>query len=208
MNMFLIWMVIHLCLKPFHHKCRKAQHYPHKVNSTGHLREVNLIHLKNNPLTIEFIVQDQPYKAETKGKIRIAQTQLDLPPELLIVPGDSLYSIKEDETLNLKIYVSDPNGDENVRNAGFVSSDLRIPASTLKENTPLQYEFIWLPGYDFVEETQKLNSVEITFFALDKSNNRIQRKIQIQITDTENVVEKDAHQYDKYKGNLTSVPSC
>ena len=161
--------------------------------------------LKNNPLTIEFIVQDQPHKAETKGKIRIAQTQLDLPPELLIVPGDSLYTIKEDETLNLKIYVSDPNGDENVRNAGFVSSDLRIPASTLKENTPLQYEFIWLPGYDFVEETQKLNSVEITFFALDKSNNRIQRKIQIQITDTENVVEKDAHQYDKYKGNLISA---
>lgn len=161
--------------------------------------------LKNNPITIEFIVQDQPDKAETKGRIRIAQTQLDLPPELLIVPGDSLYSIKEDETLNLKIYISDPNGDENVRNAGFVSSDLRIPATTLKENTPLQYEFTWLPGYDFVEETQKQNRVEITFFVLDKSNNRIQRKIQIQVIDTENVVEKDAHQYEKYRGNLVSA---
>jgi hypothetical protein len=161
--------------------------------------------LKNNPLIIEFIVQDQPDKAETKGRIRIAQTQLDLPPELLIVPGDSVYTIKEDETLNLKIYVSDPNGDENVRNAGFVSSDLRIPASTLKENTPLQYEFIWLPGYDFVEETQKQVRVDITFFALDKSNNRIQRKIEIQITDTENVVERDAHQYEKYRSNLISA---
>src|SRR5690606_12420413 len=44
--------------------------------------------LKNNPATVEFIVQDQPDKAETKGKLRIAQTQLDLPPEMLIVPGD------------------------------------------------------------------------------------------------------------------------
>jgi hypothetical protein len=161
--------------------------------------------LKNNPLTLEFAVQDQPDKAETKGKIRIAQTQLDLPPELLIVPGDSIFKIKEDETLNLKIYISDPNGDENVRSAGFISTDPRITPGMLKENTPLQYEFTWLPDYDFVEETQKKLSVEITFFALDKTNNRIQRKINIQITDTENVLEKDAHQYQKYYSNLTAA---
>ena len=41
--------------------------------------------LKNTPLQIEFIVQDQPEKAETMGKIRVAQTQLDLPPEILII---------------------------------------------------------------------------------------------------------------------------
>lgn len=161
--------------------------------------------LRNNPATVEFIVQDQPDKAETKGKLRIAQTQLDLPPELLIVPGDSVFSVKEDETLNLKIYVSDPNGDENVRSAGFIPSDLRITASALKENTPLQYEFIWKPGYSFVEETQKQLPVEIVFFALDKSNNRVQRKIAITVTDTENLVEKDAHQYQKYRANLTSA---
>jgi len=161
--------------------------------------------LKNNPLTLEFIVQDQPDKAETKGKIRIAQTQLDLPPELLIVPGDSIFKIREDETLNLKIYISDPNGDENVRSAGIISSDLRIVPDVLKENTPLQYEFTWLPGYDFVEEPQKKLAVEITFFALDKSNNRIQRKIHIHITDTENMLKRDAHQYQKYYSNLTSA---
>jgi len=161
--------------------------------------------LKNNPMSLEFVVQDQPDKAETKGKIRIAQTQLDLPPEILIVPGDSIFSIKEDETLNLKIYISDPNGDENVRSAGFVSSDLRITQGMLKENTPLQYEFTWLPDYDFVDETQKRLSPEITFFALDKSNNRVQRKIQIQVTDTENMLERDAHQYKKYVSNLTSA---
>lgn len=161
--------------------------------------------LKNNPATVEFIVQDQPDKAETKGRLRIAQTQLDLPPELLIVPGDSVFSLKEDETLNLKIYISDPNGDDNVRSAGFIPSDLRITAAALKENTPLQYEFTWKPLYNFVEETQKQLPVEIVFFALDKSNNRVQRKISITVNDAENVIEKDAHQYQKYRANLVSA---
>lgn len=161
--------------------------------------------LKNSPLTVEFIVQDQPDKAETKGKLRIAQTQLDLPPELLIVPGDSVFTLKEDETLNLKIYISDPNGDENVRSAGFIPSDLRITAAALKENTPLQYEFTWKPDYTFVEETQKQLPVEIVFFALDKSNNRVQRKIVLTVMDAENVIEKDAHQYQKYRANLVSA---
>lgn len=161
--------------------------------------------LKNSPFTMEFIVQDQPDKAETKGQIKIAQTQLDLPPELLIVPGDSIFKMREDETLNLKIYISDPNGDENVRTAGFVSSDLRIGSTTLKENTPLQYEFTWVPGYDFVEEIQKQLKVEVTFFVVDKSNNRIQRKVLINVTDAENVVEKDAHQFQKYKACLASA---
>lgn len=161
--------------------------------------------LRNNPIMLEFIVQDQPEKAETKGRLRIAQTQLDLPPEIQIVPGDSAFSVKEDETLNLKIYISDPNGDDNVRSAGFIPSDLRIPANTLKENTPLQYEFIWKPPYSFVEETQKQLAVEIVFFALDKSNNRVQRKIYVTVHDAENVVEKDAHQFQKYRSNLTAA---
>jgi hypothetical protein len=161
--------------------------------------------LRNNPLVLEYIVQDQPDKAETKGRIRIAQTQLDLPPEILIVPGDSAFSIREDETLNLKIYISDPNGDENVRSAGFISSDTRITPDALKENTPLQYEFTWLPDYDFVDEVQKVLTPGIIFFALDKSNNRIQRRIHIQITDTKNMAEHDSHQYNKYFTNLASA---
>ena len=81
--------------------------------------------LKNNPLLIEFIVQDQPDKAEARGRIRIAQTQQDLPSEILVVPGDSLFLIKEDETINLKLYISDPNGDDNVRSVGFIPADIR-----------------------------------------------------------------------------------
>lgn len=161
--------------------------------------------LKGNPLQIEFIVQDQPEKAETKGKLRIAQTQQDLPPEILVVPGDTLFTLKEDETINLKIYISDPNGDDNIRSAGFVSNDLRIPQNTLKENTILQNEFTWTPGYDFVEEVQKSLVSEITFFTLDKSNNRAQRNIKIRVLDAENLVQKDALQFQKYRNNLTSA---
>jgi len=161
--------------------------------------------LKHNPVTIEFIVQDQPAKAETRGRLRIAQTQLDLPPEILIVPGDSAFTIKEDATISLKLYVSDPNGDEDVRSVGFVPSDTRISSTLLKENTPLQYEFIWTPGYDFVEDVQKSFKVELMFFALDKSGNRTQKKVTVVVLDTENLVKKDALQYQKYRNSLLSA---
>jgi hypothetical protein len=161
--------------------------------------------LRSNPLMIEFIVQDQPDKAETRGRLRLAQTQLDLPPEILIVPSDTLFSIKEDETINLKLYISDPNGDDNVMNAGFISSDSRVLQTALKENTPLQYEFTWQPGYYFVDEAIKKAAFELTFFALDKTNNRTQRKITIIVNDTENLVEKDALQYQKYRNNLIAA---
>ncbi|MFZ6009525.1 MAG: Ig-like domain-containing protein [Bacteroidota bacterium] len=158
--------------------------------------------LKTNPAIVEFIVQDQPDKAETKGKLKVAQTQQDLPPEILIVPSDTLFSLKEDETLNLKIYVSDPNGDDNVGFTGFVANDKRVPVQALKGNTALQHEFTWTPGYDFVDDAQVFVTTELTFFVLDKSNNRTQRKIKIKVADTENIIRKDAHLYQKYRSNL------
>jgi hypothetical protein len=42
----------------------------------------------------------------------------------------------------------------------------------------------------------------MTFFALDKTNNRAERKIKVRITDAENLIEKDAHQYKKYRDQL------
>jgi hypothetical protein len=161
--------------------------------------------LRNNPLTIEFIVQDQPDKAEASGRLEIAQTQQDLPPEIMIVPADTLFTIKEDETLNLKLYLSDPNGDDEVRNTGFITTDNRIPESSLKQNTELQYEFTWMPGYSFVDDTQTAVTSEIVFFALDKSNNRAQRKVKIRVADTENLIKKDAHQFQKYQSNLADA---
>ena len=161
--------------------------------------------LKNNPITIEFIVQDQPEKAETKGKIKIAQTQLDLPPEILSVPGDSSFTIKEDQLINLKLYFSDPNGDENISAVGFISSDSRVPKTSLKENTLVQAEFTWTPGYAFVDEAAKFKNTEILFFALDKSNNRVQKKIIITVLDAENLDEKDKMLFEKYKNSLVQT---
>jgi hypothetical protein len=161
--------------------------------------------LKTAPLVLEFIVQDQPGKAETSGKLKIAQTQLDLPPEILIVPGDSIFTIKEDEPLNLKIYLSDPNGDDNVRSAGMIPSDARVPGSVLKENTSVQYEFTWTPGYAFVDDAQQVIEVSIIFFVLDKTNNRTQKRIRIKVQETENLVEKDALQFSKYRNSLVNA---
>lgn len=157
--------------------------------------------LKNNPMFVEFVAQD-PDKLETKAKLKIAQTQLDLPPELLIVPADTMYTIKEDERINIKLYVTDPNGDENISSVSFVCNDDRIPKTSLKENSPVQSEFTWSPGYYFVEEVQKVREVEIIFFALDKSSNRVQKKVKIIVTDTENLDEKDKYQYQKYRNSL------
>lgn len=163
------------------------------------------ISLRKEPLAVEFIVEDQPEKAETVGRLRIAPTQQDLPPEIQLVPAipaDSTYVIKEDETLNIKIYVSDPNGDDDVSHAGFVARDPRVPATALKSNTSQQYEFIWSPGYDYVEEVNGSVTTDIVFFALDKSNNRTQRKAKIRVLDAENLVKKDALAFQKYRGNL------
>jgi Putative Ig domain len=163
--------------------------------------------LKNNPIQIEFIAQDQPEKSETKGKIKIAQTQLDLPPEMLLVPGDTSLTIEEDERINFKIYVSDPNGDENIANVGFVCSDNRIMKESFIQNTSVQSEFTWSPGYYFVEESEKVKAVEIIFFALDKSTNRVQRKVLIKVLDTENLDEKDKFLYLKYRNSLVQAKS-
>jgi len=166
------------------------------------------IAMRKEPLVIDFIVQDQPEKAETIGKLKIAPTQQDLPPEIQIVPGvpgDSLFTIKEDQTLNLKIYVSDPNGDDDVSTAGFVSNDRRVPMSALKSNTTLQYEFTWSPGYDYVEELNGSSVTEVVFFVLDKSNNRTQRKARIRVTDAENLIKKDAQLLEKYRNYLTEA---
>jgi hypothetical protein len=157
--------------------------------------------LKTNPTYIEFMVQD-PDKAEAKGRIKVSQTQLDLPPDLLIVPGDSTYTINEDERVNIKLYVTDPNGDDNIASVGFVCSDDRVPKSSLKENSAVQSEFTWSPGYYFVEEAEKMKEVSFVFFAIDKSQNRVQRRVKVKVNDAENIEQKDKLLYLKYRASL------
>jgi hypothetical protein len=160
--------------------------------------------LKNNPLYIEFTAQD-PDKAEAVGKLKIAPTQLDLPPEMWLVPADTSITIKENERVNLKIYVSDPNGDEDVQSVSFLSTDERVPKDALKENSSVQYEFIWSPGYQFTNDVTKSKSITIVFYAVDKSSNRIQRKVKVIVVDTENQEEKDKFLHQKYEATLTQA---
>lgn len=161
--------------------------------------------LKSNPLEIEVIVQDQPAKLETIAKILVKQTQLDLPPNLFLVPGDSLITIRENEVVYLKLYVADPNGDESIDHVDFVSSDVSIPKSVMKENSITQREFNWIPGYDYVDDVVKQKDVTFTFFVMDKSNNRAQRKIRVTVVDTENVELKDKVLTQKYLQSMTAA---
>lgn len=161
--------------------------------------------LKNTPLVIQFAVEDLPARTQTVGRLKVMQTQLDLPPEILIVPGDTTYRLKEDETINFRIYVSDPNGDEDLRECSFVASDPRVPGGAWKRHTPQQYEFTWMPGYEFVEEVDSVRNVDLIFFALDVANNRAQRSVHVNVLDTENMEERDALQYQKYRNNLIAA---
>src|SRR5690606_4571371 len=139
------------------------------------------------------------------GSLRIAQTQLDLPPGLVIAPGDSLYATQQDEPLDLKIYLSHPNGDADLRRVGMLCCDLQTPQSPLKANTSVQYEFTWTPGYQYTDDAKKFSETEIVFFVLDKTNNRTEKKIRIRVMDAENIVEKGALQYTKYRNSLVAA---
>ena len=161
--------------------------------------------LKDNPLEVGFIVEDQPAKATATGKLKVAQTQMDLPPELFLVPGDSIITVSENEVVNLKVYVSDPNGDDNVAQVGFFCPDPQVPKESFKENTKVQSEFIWRPGYEFVGEADGTKSVDFIFYAIDNANNRTQRKVRVVVKDAENIEEKDKLTYIKYRNSLVQA---
>lgn len=158
--------------------------------------------LKKDTLKISFTVQDQPEKSEAKGTLVIAPTQLDLPPEITVIPNDSLITVNEDEVVNLNFYVTDPNGDDDIKDVGFVSNDLRVPKDALKQNTTTQWEFKWVPGYEFVSEAESSNTLELVFYALDKSNKRAEKSLKVKVLDTENMEQKDLRLYSKYRAIL------
>ena len=54
--------------------------------------------LKENPIHIEFYVEDQPTKSQTKGKLKIETTQQDLAPEIVVVPRDNVLRIRENQS--------------------------------------------------------------------------------------------------------------
>jgi hypothetical protein len=161
--------------------------------------------LKFKPLTLEFTVEDQPGKAQTRGKFRIEATSMDLPPDIALVPNVEKVRYQEGTTIGLKFYLSDPNGDDNIKSFDFLSEDARVPKKALVQNTPTNYEFIWTPPYNFVSESQDSLTFNLDFFVIDKTNKRTEKIIRVTILDTENESEKDLSLYKKYRTALMST---
>ncbi len=158
--------------------------------------------IKTKPIAVEFIVEDQPGKLQSRGKVRVEATQQDLAPEITIVPKDNLIRVKENATVDIRFYIADPNGDDDVAAFDFVSTNPSVPKTVLKKNTANQYEFIWNPGYDFVKDPFDSTNFQITFFALDKSQKRAEAKMNFTVFNTTNEIAKDLQYYTQYRVGL------
>jgi hypothetical protein len=158
--------------------------------------------LESNPITLEFFVEDQPAKARTKGRFRIEVTQQDLPPTIQMVPSQQVFRFKEDATINIKFQLSDPNGESDISVFNFITGNTNIPHSTLVKNTPSQYEFIWKPGYDFVKDPLDSLRFDVTFYVMDKSQKRDERKVTFTVLNAVNEALLDQKLYNEYRASL------
>lgn len=167
------------------------------------LRQFN--RLKSEPLRLSFLVEDQPYKAQVKGSFNILVTQMDLPPEITMIPKNEHVISKENETINFKFFLSDPNGDEDISDFNLVSEDLRITKDFLIQNAQTQYEFIWTPGYDFVRDVEDSIQVELSFYVVDDTYLRDEEKVSITIINTKNQIKIDKELYSTYRSGLVRI---
>lgn len=158
--------------------------------------------LKETPIYIEFYIQDQPAKAQVKGRLKIESTQMDLPPQITVIPKDDFIKGRENQNINLRFYLSDPNGDDDIITFDFLTDNQDVPKSALVKNTANQYEFIWTPTYDFVKDPADSSSFSIDFFVLDKTQKREVKRINFVIKNAVNEIEKDRKLYDLYRGTL------
>lgn len=158
--------------------------------------------LKKEPVYVTFYAIDQPAKTQTKGRIRLVATQMDLPPSITVVPKNEYYKIRENETLNLRFYLSDPNGDDDVATFDFLSPGMDIPKSSLIKNTANQYEFVWQPGYEFVKDPRDSVAFNLTFFVLDNTQNRTEMRLRVNVLNTINEAETDAKLFNLYRATL------
>ncbi len=161
--------------------------------------------LKQAPQYIEFWVEDQPAKTRTKGRLKVEVTAMDLPPDIAVIPKETHYKLRENATVDLKFYLSDPNGEDDVSAFGFLSDNQQIPKTALVKNTDNQFEFIWQPGYNFVKDPYDSLNVQITFYVLDKAQNREERRITFTILNTVNEAEKDRYYYNQYRQVLVQA---
>jgi hypothetical protein len=161
--------------------------------------------LKEKPIFIEFFAQDQPAKISTPIKLKIDATQQDLSPEINIIPKKEKYYIKENETVNLRFYLSDPNGEEDIEAFDFLSNNLNIDKKLLVKNSQNQYEFTWTPGYDFVQDPTDTLGIYLDFFVLDKAQKREVKRVNFNIKNTLNEQEVDKKNYGLYYSNMVKA---
>ncbi len=156
-------------------------------------------YLRSNPIYLSFTVEDFPFGQKTIGQVKVEVSQVDLPPEIAMIPNKQHFEIKENEELNLNFFISDPNGDTDLLTFDFVSENSSIPSDALRKKDEWQYEFSWTPGYDFIKEEGEKNEFDISFYAIDKESNRTEKNILVTVEDTENILEKDRILYDQYR---------
>jgi hypothetical protein len=177
-----------------------------KVSSQGEISWIpsftQFKKLKENPIYIEFYVEDQPAKSQTKGKLKIEATQQDLAPEIVVVPRDNIFHLKENQTVNLRFYLSDPNGDDDIQDFDFLTDNQQVSKNSLIKNTNNQYEFTWHPNYDFVKDPLDSVAFNIDFFVLDKTKKRDVKSIRFVVKSAINEAETDLKLYNLYRGTL------
>ncbi len=161
--------------------------------------------LKEAPQYIEFQIEDQPAKSAVKGSLKVEVTQLDLPPQITVVPKQEKIQIKENEKVNRRFYLSDPNGEEDIEVFDFITNAHDFPKNTLVKNSNNQYEFTWSPGYEFVQDPADTLSFYIDFFVLDKTQNREVKRINFTVKNTVNEIELDRKNYSLYYGVLVNA---
>jgi hypothetical protein len=158
--------------------------------------------IKDKPLYVTFYAQDQPAKSQAVIKLKIEATQLDLAPEITIVPKKEKFFLKENENVSLRFYLSDPNGEEDIETFDLLSNIPNLDKKTLVKNSSNQYEFIWTPGYDFVQDPTDTLSFHVDFFVLDKAQKREVKRIFFIVKNTLNEAETDKKNYNLYFGTM------
>jgi len=161
--------------------------------------------LRAGPRYIEFYVEDQPFKSRTRARLRLEPSQKDLAPVITVVPKQQVFRIKENAIVNIKFFLSDPNGDDDILKFDFVSQNKEVPRSALVKNTETNYEFIWEPGYDFVKEPVDSVRFNVTFYVLDKAQNRDEKVFQFVVGNTVNEEERNMYLFNLYREAMVSA---
>ncbi len=155
--------------------------------------------LSKKQIVLSFTVVDYPGGTSTQGQVRIDVSQADLPPAILMIPNKEKFNIGENEELQLSFYITDANGEDDLLSFDFVSENREISNQALLKKNNWQYEFSWLPGYEYIKEPEGKKEFNINFFAIDQESNRTEKSIQVTVEDVENLLEKDRILYDQYR---------